>query len=799
MVTPKLARISTFYSYKGGVGRSFLVANVAATLASWGHRVLCLDWDLEAPGLAHYFGNLVQSPASRGLLDLAEDVRSGGRFDWRDVTVIVRAKVSGSIDFISAGSSQDYERRVQDLDWERLYADHGFGELLELARSEMKESYDSVLIDSRTGVSDIGGICAVQLPDVLYMVLAANQQNLDGTDSIASRVQRARDELEVDRLALPIVPILSRFDAREERQLASEWQTKIADRLERHMTLWMPEGAEAREFVQQAIVPYVAYWSFGEGLPVLYERSTDPESISWSIETIAAIVANGPEHVDELLASRDRFISKARGSSVPEHVYDIYVSSGALDATEAIELTAAFRRLGFLTYCPVEQGATGADWRLELGSALSNSLNLVVLVEGSLRRDQVADVRTFLSQLVERTTDSRIVVVNLGTQSADLPSILLDRAVIPWRSVEKTTKEVVAALGLDAKNHTRLEQVVRERELMLGADHPDTITTRYNVATQLAELGRYNDALKVGTQVLADRERILGRDHANTLAARNNVARFLRTLGRYDDALALAEQTVSDGNRVLRTSGEEEAERSGGSDRTLVDVAVAGALRACGLALLGLGRHKDALKLWEELIERYAGANEPAIGEHVAAASFNKGVNLAALGRREEALAAYNEVIERFGDFDEPEFRQAFARASYNKGLDLAALGRREEALAAYDQLIERFADSDEPALREQVAKASFNKGVELGASGRSEEALAAYDQLIERFADSDEPTTRQQVAKASFNKGVELATLGRRKEARSAYDQLIERYALVDDSIIRDLVSQAQARRNDS
>ncbi len=47
--------IITFYSYKGGVGRTFALANIAALLSTWGYKVLCIDWDLEAPGLHFYF------------------------------------------------------------------------------------------------------------------------------------------------------------------------------------------------------------------------------------------------------------------------------------------------------------------------------------------------------------------------------------------------------------------------------------------------------------------------------------------------------------------------------------------------------------------------------------------------------------------------------------------------------------------------------------------------------------------------------------------------------------------------
>jgi MinD-like ATPase involved in chromosome partitioning or flagellar assembly len=46
--------IATFYSYKGGAGRTMALANVGVTLASWGYSVLCVDWDLEAPGLGEF-------------------------------------------------------------------------------------------------------------------------------------------------------------------------------------------------------------------------------------------------------------------------------------------------------------------------------------------------------------------------------------------------------------------------------------------------------------------------------------------------------------------------------------------------------------------------------------------------------------------------------------------------------------------------------------------------------------------------------------------------------------------------
>jgi MinD-like ATPase involved in chromosome partitioning or flagellar assembly len=54
------AEIITFYSYKGGTGRSMALANVACllaqrTLRESGGSILAVDWDLEAPGLHRFF------------------------------------------------------------------------------------------------------------------------------------------------------------------------------------------------------------------------------------------------------------------------------------------------------------------------------------------------------------------------------------------------------------------------------------------------------------------------------------------------------------------------------------------------------------------------------------------------------------------------------------------------------------------------------------------------------------------------------------------------------------------------
>ena len=51
--------IYTFYSFKGGLGRSMALANVAELLYEKKLKVLMIDFDLEAPGLERYFGEVL--------------------------------------------------------------------------------------------------------------------------------------------------------------------------------------------------------------------------------------------------------------------------------------------------------------------------------------------------------------------------------------------------------------------------------------------------------------------------------------------------------------------------------------------------------------------------------------------------------------------------------------------------------------------------------------------------------------------------------------------------------------------
>ena len=95
------------------------------------------------------------------------------------------------------------------------------------------------------------------------------------------------------------------------------------------------------------------------------------------------------------------------------------------------------------------------------------------------------------------------------------------------------------------------EQTLTDRERVLGPDHPDTLTSRNNLAGAYQSAGDLDQAIALYEQTLTDRERMLGPDHPDTLTSRNNLAFAYQSAGRPDQADPPVEQTLTDRERIL--------------------------------------------------------------------------------------------------------------------------------------------------------------------------------------------------------------------------------------------------------
>lgn len=215
------ATVVTFYSYKGGVGRTMALANLAWLLAERGNRVLAVDWDLESPGLHRYFRPFLRDPElgdSPGVVEMVQDFgravealgaeqlpddeeeeprlaklleRHTQTGRYTDSLTYRFTDPEGRIDFLGPGRQDRlYGERVASFDWARFYGDfHGRRFVDALRRSLHSDDYDYVLIDSRTGHSDNASLCTLLLPDVVVIGFNLSNQSIEGSAAVARQVR----------------------------------------------------------------------------------------------------------------------------------------------------------------------------------------------------------------------------------------------------------------------------------------------------------------------------------------------------------------------------------------------------------------------------------------------------------------------------------------------------------------------------------------------------------------------------------------------------------------------------------
>jgi hypothetical protein len=273
------------------------LANVAVLLAQRGSKVLVVDWDLEAPGIERYFEDMGPGVSEEvhgrdGIVEIVERMGRDGESRWTDS--VIRLAVPGAdslLDFLSAGRRDSgYVERLQHLDWEALFSDHDFGSRLEIMRDEWLNEYDHILIDSRTGITDIGGICTIYLPDIIVAMFSANHQSVDGVADVISRARHARSGLPVDRGALVCIPVPARDETRTEYQQSLEWRNIYHGLFSELYLDFLPRDVSAEDALDLLRIPNIPFWSFGERLPVLAESVSDPNGISYFYSILARLL-----------------------------------------------------------------------------------------------------------------------------------------------------------------------------------------------------------------------------------------------------------------------------------------------------------------------------------------------------------------------------------------------------------------------------------------------------------------------------------------------------------------------------
>ncbi|HVG63988.1 MAG TPA: AAA family ATPase, partial [Hyalangium sp.] len=613
-------QVITFYSYKGGVGRSMAVANVATLLAQRGKRVLVLDFDFEAPGLHRYFFNKpsglnrrLESEAPRlGMIEFfcalrdqlqqrlpqGFPVRGDGQtlsgeqadaFLAETVRELVRSEEFGygirllnpnvpakdpkrvaTLRFMPVGRTRDgnldpgYVTQVHTFDWRDFYSK--YKEVFPALAEEWGGRYDYVLIDSRTGLTDIGSICTQLLPEKLVLVFSPNQQSLHGALEVGRQAVKQRQASE-DLRPLPLFPLISRVEDSEEIA-KRDWIVKAQEQFQALFhEIYDLEECDLGEYFSLARIPHRSFYAYGERIAAEEQPTRETGALAQAYgQFIECLDFENPNEVREL---------------------------------------------------------------------------------GERKRTQQED------ELLEKVSDEASLKKLMGQRPNDVRVRLLYAQALVTRGNYQKAIDVCAEIG---------ERFGKIRDTDI----------RVHVAQALALVVACRWQLRLYEQALSAVEELIQEfGEAREVALREVVAQALVSKGVVLGQLERRQEALSTYEEVVGRFGE--------APEVALREQVANALFNKGVVLGQLERRQEELNTYEEVVRRFGEAREVALREWVANALFNKGAMLGQLERRQEALSTYEEVVRQFGEAREVALREQVAKALFNKGAMLGQLERRQE------------------------------------------------------------------------------------------------------------------------
>ncbi|CAI7666504.1 unnamed protein product [Penicillium palitans] len=298
-------------------------------------------------------------------------------------------------------------------------------------------------------------------------------------------------------------------------------------------------------------------------------------------------------------------------------------------------------------------------------------------------------------------------------------------------------------------------QVIETCKIMLGDDHPDTLTSMVNLAETYGAQGRWKEAEQLQVQAMETRKMKLGENHTDTLWSMGYLAWTYRSQGRWEEAIKLFLK-VTEASRMRL--GEDHPS-------TLLSMA------ALGSTYINQGRLEEAEQLYLQMIE----TSKMKLGEeHPTTLS---GMNNLALtcwsrGRWEEAERLLVQVMKtsktKFGE-DHPTTLMNMA----NLAVTYVTQGRWKDAERLLVQVMEsrktKFGE-DHPETLLSMA----NLAVTYGRQGRWKDAERLLVQVIEtrktKFGE-DHPDTLSSTAGLAST----YRNQGRWEEAEQLNVQVIE------------------------
>lgn len=814
-------QIFAFYSFKGGVGRSMAVLNLAYALAARQRNVLVLDMDLEAPGLSGFLHRKeeIAGFASRDMVDLVAwaasaalplDVESFPPLADYAVAVqrekleeISVGRDPGRLDIIPVEEGRSYYDRLASLtmgsrDQDALVR---MGSVLRAwlkslrfpievpeyygPNAEREAYYDYVLVDSRTGITETGGLCIGPLSDQLVILTALNDQNVQGTRrfleevGILGRATRSADTLPAAEETLsrsefkPYLVVASLVPAGEietKRMRLEQLDAalgRVDVKLSYHPRLALSESIFTRDYRDEYLTR-----EYFELLEQILRMAGDgdiqvprespflhPRSPSTSGDALRLLVRSAPEASSRALL--DQLIKTASFEEIKDEtdlilwdrVYQVHSSSDMMDPSLRWRILEAWARLlshwGSQTKDP-ELAKLRFDAALKKCEEMEKSPGMSV--------SEIASARLTRAHICMRKGDQYkaihdyTFVLSLEEASTDVRAQALFHRGIAYSEIGERENTIADYTSLLSWSNAPVELkfgALVNRGVEYGSNNdPDKALTDFTSALML----NFESALT----------------HMANPGKESNEA--LPNLIRPSSMSVVGSELILNAlfNRAVTYF------RRGDYGKAITDYTALLSLPKVplGLRVRALINRGASYKLKGELekaiIDYTSVLSLPgASGEYRVNALINRAVAYGQLGKAEEALADYGSVLTLPGATVEQRID-----ALVNRALVLSQDKEPEKAIAEWTSVLSL---PDVPI--ERKANALLNRGWVHFVSGRIHEAIEDSRQSI--ILDPKNCTAHGNLALA-------LLVSGKIHEAMASYDTAI---TLADSSDLKDMV----------
>ncbi|MUG91970.1 AAA family ATPase [Scytonema sp. UIC 10036] len=216
-----MAKIVSVHSFRGGTGKSNLIANLAATLATQGENVGIIDTDIQSPGIHVIFG-LDEEKMNCSLNDYLWG-NSQIQDAAYDVSHVLKAKqrqvsAQGNLYLIPSSIKAGEIARVLREGYDVGRLNDGFKELIHCL------NLDYLLIDTHPGLNE-ETLLSIAISDILVVILRPDRQDFQGT---AVTVDVAR-KLQVPKMMLVLNKALPTFNFEAlQKQIETTYNTTVA-------------------------------------------------------------------------------------------------------------------------------------------------------------------------------------------------------------------------------------------------------------------------------------------------------------------------------------------------------------------------------------------------------------------------------------------------------------------------------------------------------------------------------------------------------------------------------------------